>query len=256
MFDMSRIATLRMRMRAALQEDRGMALMLVLMIMMLLSALMIGFMTSIMADTRSSGVDRDETQAYAVAHAGMEKLTSDLSALFLTDYSPNGTQISAVTSYPPVLPGFTYTDPDGTTGYKVQFTARAGVPICTPSTALTNCIVVATPTTAIPVPDDPTTGTTIAAGPYQGFKGLVTHYNIMVTARSTGGSEIRMRRELQTVAVPVFQFGLFSESSLSFHAGANFNFGGRIHTNGDLFLTAGNGSTLTLSDKVTAVGEI
>ena len=62
--------------------------------MMLLSALMIGFMTSIMADTRSSGVDRDETQAYAVAHAGMEKLTSDLAALFPTDYSPNGTQIS------------------------------------------------------------------------------------------------------------------------------------------------------------------
>jgi hypothetical protein len=238
--------------------------------MMLLSALMIGFMTSIMADTRSSGVDRDETQAYAVAHAGMEKLTSDLSALFLSDYSPNGTQISAKTAYPPVLPGFLYIDPDGTTGYKVQFTAKSGAAVCTPSTALTNCIVVATPTTAIPVPDDPSTGTTIAAGPYQGFKGLVTHYNIMVTARSTGncaatdaaciaarnGSEIRMRRELQTVAVPVFQFGLFSESSLSFHAGADFNFGGRIHTNGDLFLTAGGGTTLTLSDKVTAVGEI
>ena len=31
MFDMSRIATLRKRMSAALQEDRGMALMLVLM---------------------------------------------------------------------------------------------------------------------------------------------------------------------------------------------------------------------------------
>ena len=185
MFDMSRIATLRERMRAALQQDRGMALMLVLMIMMLLSALMIGFMTSIMADTRSSGVDRDETQAYAVAHAGMEKLTSDLSALFLSDYSPNGTQISAKTAYPPVIPGFLYIDPDGTTGYKVQFTAKAGAAVCTPSTALTNCIVVATPTTAIPVPDDPSTGTTIAAGPYQGFKGLVTHYNIMVTARST-----------------------------------------------------------------------
>jgi hypothetical protein len=78
----------------------------------------------------------------------------------------------------------------------------------------------------------------------------------MVTAKSNGGSEIRMRRELQTVAVPVFQFGLFSDSSLSFHAGANFNFGGRIHTNGNLFLSAGHNTTLTLSDKVTAVGEI
>ena len=133
----------------------------------------------------------------------------------------------------------------------MQFTARTGTGACP-----ADCTTVSTPTTHLPVPDDPTTGTTIAAGPYQGFKGLVTHYNIMVTAKSSGGSEIRMRRELQTVAVPVFQFGLFSESSLSFHAGADFNFGGRIHTNGDLFLTSGDGTTLTLSDKVTAVGEI
>ena len=223
-----------------------MALMLVLMIMMLLSALMIGFMANIMADTRSSGVDRDETQAYAVAHAGMEKLTSDLAALFSTDYSPSGAQISAVAANVPSLPPFTYTDPDGTSGYKVQFTATvSGVPTA-----------VSTPTTATPVPDDPTAGTTIAAGPYQGFKGLVTHYNIMVTSRSTSGAEVRMRRELQTVDVPVFQFGVFSESDLSFHAGTNFTFGGRVHTNGNLFLTSGNSSTLTLSDKVTALGVV
>ena len=226
--------------------ERGMALMLVLMIMMLLSALMIGFMASIMADQKLSGVDRDETQAYAVAHAGMEKLTSDLAALFTSDYSPSGAQITTVASNPPVISGFTYTDPDGTNGYKVQFTTSVSG-VNTP---------VSTPTTAIPIPDDPTTGTTIAAGPYQGFKGLVTHYNIMVTARSSGGSEVRMRRELQTVAVPVFQFGMFSESSLSFHAGANFNFGGRVHTNGDLFLTSGTGYILQMADKVTAVGEI
>lgn len=239
--------------------------MIVMLVLMLLSALMIGFMTNIMADTRSSGVDRDETQAYAVAHAGMEKLTSDLAALFSSDYSPNGTQISdvATASKQPAMAGFTYTDPDGTTGYKVQFTAKVSGVNTT----------VSTPTTQVPVPDDPTTGTTIAAGPYQGFKGLVTHYNIMVTARSSrgcdssasdfltclrdkGGSEVRMRRELQTVAVPVFQFGLFSESSLSFHSADDFNFGGRIHTNGNLFLASGSGNTLTLSDKVTAVGEV
>jgi Tfp pilus assembly protein PilX len=181
-------------------SERGMSLLIVLLVMMLLSALMIGFMANIMADTRSSGVDRDETQAFAVAHAGMEKLTSDLAALFQCDYSPNGTQISDVAAKKPTMAGFTYTDPDGSTGYKIQFTAKVGG---------VNTVV-ATPTTQIPVPDDPTTGTTIAAGPYQGFKGLVTHYNIMVTARSNGGSEVRMRRELQTVASRSSQFGLFS----------------------------------------------
>jgi Tfp pilus assembly protein PilX len=242
----ARLRRMRDTLRGTMGAERGMALMLVLMIMMLLSALMIGFMASIMADQKLSGVDRDETQAYAVAHAGMEKLTSDLAALFTSDYSPSGAQISTIASHAPVIAGFTYTDPDGTNGYKVQFTTSVSG-VNTP---------VSTPTTAIPIPDDPTTGTTIAAGPYQGFKGLVTHYNIMVTARSSGGSEVRMRRELQTVAVPVFQFGMFSESSLSFHAGADFNFGGRVHTNGNLFLTSGTGWTLIMGDKVTAVGEI
>ena len=228
------------------ESERGMSLMIVLLVMMLLSAIMVGFIANIMADTRSSGVDRDETQAYAVAHAGMEKLTSDLAALFGSDYSPSGSQISAVAAKVPTMPGFSYTDPDGSSGYRIQFTAKVGG---------VNTLV-STPTTAIPVPDDPTTGTTIAAGPYQGFKGLVTHYNIMVTARSSGGAEVRMRRELQTVAVPVFQFGLYSESSLAFHSADDFNFGGRIHTNGNLFLASGSSGTLTLSDKVTAVGEV
>ena len=68
-----------------------------------------------------------------------------------------------------------------------------------------------------------------------------------VTARSTGGSEVRLRREVQTVAVPVFQFGIFGEKSLSFHAGANFDFGGRVHTNTHLFLAQGSGDTLTFT---------
>ena len=65
-----------------------------------------------------------------------------------------------------------------------------------------------------------------------------------------------MRRTLQTVAVPVFQFGLFSENDLSFFAGPNFNFGGRVHSNANVYLASGNGTTLTLADRVTAVGEV
>ena len=52
----------------------------------------------------------------------------------------------------------------------------------------------------------------------------------------------------------MFQFGIFSDVDLSFFAGPNFNFGGRVHTNGNLFLSSG--STLTLSDTATAVGEV
>jgi hypothetical protein len=102
----------------------------------------------------------------------------------------------------------------------------------------------------------PSASNDITTGPFAGFKGIVTPYTLTVTARSTGGgSEVRLRREVQTVAVPVFQFGVFGERSLSFHAGATFDFGGRVHTNEHLFLAQGGG-TLVFRDKLTAVGEV
>ena len=63
-------------------------------------------------------------------------------------------------------------------------------------------------------------------------------------------------RTVEAVAIPVFQFGMFSDVDLAFNAAANFSFGGRVHTNGNLYLSEVAGSTLTLSDKVTAVKEV
>jgi hypothetical protein len=52
----------------------------------------------------------------------------------------------------------------------------------------------------------------------------------------------------------MFQFGIFANTDLDFFPGPTFNFGGRTHTNGNLWL-AGQ-STLTLSDKVDAYKDI
>ena len=53
---------------------------------------------------------------------------------------------------------------------------------------------------------------------------------------------MKLQRQVQVVAIPVFQFGIYSDSDLSFFAGPPFNFGGRVHTNGNLWL----GLTLVL----------
>ena len=72
-----------------LHRQEGIALIVTLMVLMLVSVLMVGFVTAIVADQRASGLDRDQTQAYAAAHAGLEQLTSDLSGLFNADFSPS-----------------------------------------------------------------------------------------------------------------------------------------------------------------------
>jgi hypothetical protein len=222
-------------------RQEGVALIVTLMILMLTSALMVGFVAAIVADQRASGLDRDQTQAYAAAHAGMEQMTSDLSALFARDFSPNATQIAALRTSPPVLSGFTFIAPGGGSGS--GYWVAPAIPDASGN----------------PLPEDITQGSTITVGPYQGFKGIITPYDITITARSTGlgGAEVRMKRQIQTVAIPVFQFGMFSETDLAFHAGAEaFDFGGRVHTNANLFLAAADGGTLTIADRITAVGDV
>ena len=59
-----------------------------------------------------------------------------------------------------------------------------------------------------------------------------------------------MRREVQTVAVPVFQFGVYSENDLSFFAGPDFDFGGRVHSNQNIYLAQDGSASLTMRDVV------
>jgi hypothetical protein len=77
-----------------------------------------------------------------------------------------------------------------------------------------------------------------------------------VTAKTAFGSETKLQRKVQTVAIPLFQFGIFSQGDLDFFAEPPFNFGGRVHTNGNLWLAEFSPSTLTISSKVTAAGEL
>ncbi len=217
-------------------DDTGIALIVTMLMMMLIAGLMAGFYAAVNADSRSNALDKDQTRAYAAAHAGLEKMTSDLASLFSVDVSPSVAQINTIAANVPTIPGYEFRAPGGAanSGYTVTWKADVN---------------------GNPAPEDPT-GSNITAGPYKGFKGIITKYPITITARSlSGGAEVRLRRELQTVAVPVFQFGVFSETDLTFYGGDPFSFGGRVHTNGNLFLCT-FANSLTFTDRITAVGEV
>ena len=230
--------------RSLTANESGMAIITALLVLMLASGLMAGMFAALLANQRSHATDRDQSVAYAAAHAGLEKLTASLASLFVTDFSPSATQISVIDNTPPTIAGFEYTAPGGAVGSGYQITFN---PDPNPGPNQGNPLAAAS--------------ADITAGPFEGFKGLVTPYTITVTARSTtGNSEVRLRRELQTVAVPVFQFGVFGEKSLGFHAGPNFDFGGRVHTNQSLYVASGGAnaaaSTLTFRDKITAFTQV
>ena len=214
-------------------SENGIALVATMMVMLLTTALVVGFTAVFMADARLSTLDSGRSDAFYAAHSGMEQLTADLATLFLADFSPSGNQVRALTDAPPSLPGVTFTRAGGGSGYQITFDSTTGDPATGDPVAIYR---------------------TIAGGPFQGLVGLNTEYTIDATAHLATGSEANLQRRLQTMAIPAFQFGVFSDSSLSMFPGPAFGFGGRVHTNGDLFLTSLR--SLVLSDRTTAFGEV
>jgi Tfp pilus assembly protein PilX len=240
--------------------ERGIAMITTLLVLMLMSALLVGFTTMVMSDQRYRFIDRDRGQAFYGAAAGIEKMTSDLGNLFLVNVAPTQADVLALTAtakkpnianvtftaatQPGALPASLVTTAYcsqggktipivGTNGYTIRFCGTAA----------------GKPTTS----DNPQT---IKTGPYEGLMALQTPYQLDVTARTTTGGEVHLIRTVEAVAIPVFQFGMFSDSDLSFFAAQPFGFGGRVHTNGNLWLAEGTGSTLTTTAKVTAVGDV
>ena len=200
-------------------DETGAALTGAMLVTLLMAAITAGFTALVITDSRVRYLDGTRTQSFYVAHAGLEKLTADLGDLFSNNFAPTGAQINALTAGAPNL-NAQWLQPDGTPGYTIAF----------PTNAQGN------PTSTV---------TTVSSGAFQGLVGLATPYTMTVTARLPDGSEASLTRTLQTVAIPVFQFGIFSENDLSFFAGPNFNFGGRVHSNSNIYLAEGPGNTLT-----------
>jgi len=209
--------------------EAGVALITSLLLLFLMSSLLVGFMILLSSNQQLAGSNNDDVTAFYAAEAGLEQMTSNLGDLFAQTYSPTGAQINAIQLNPPLVPGITYADTNGT-GYAI--TAAAYDAYGNPA-----------PTVA-----------TIKSGTYVGMTALLTEYTMVVNARTTSGREVKLQRTTQTVGIPMFQFGIFSNTDLSFFPGPNFNFGGRTHTNGNLFLAAG--ATVTLSDKVDAYKDV
>jgi hypothetical protein len=212
--------------------DSGMALITTLLLLVLLSSLLVGFFVLVTTGQQLTGGAKQETRAFYGAEAGLEKMTADLGTLFDNTYSPTATELSNITSNPPPnLGDLTFTAADGTSGYTLTYpTDSFGKPLATDAQ--------------------------VKSGPYSGMTGLITPYTLTVTSHTASGAEVMLRRTTQTVGIPAFEFGVFCDKDCGFHAGPDFNFGGRIHSNRNLFLAEGNGATLTLSDKVDAYGEI
>jgi len=205
-------------------SEKGVALIAALLLLVLTSAMAVALLMSVNTEQNLQRTDQGNNQAYYAAEAGMENMMKDLYNLYNQFQSPTVAQITALqANVPTQVPYATYPE------YIFNVPNTGGVP---------NSRV-----------------QTISSGPNQGLFALITPMTLQVTADMPGQQEVRLIRSIEVSEIPVFQFGVFSDPDVAFFAGPNFDVWGRVHTNGNLFVSA-DGGTTTFHDKVRAVGDI
>jgi hypothetical protein len=96
---------------------------------------------------------------------------------------------------------------------------------------------------------------TLNNGAYKGLYGLATEYEITSTAKRDGTEATStLVQTVESDLVPIFQFAVFYENDLEIAPGPQMTLGGRVHTNGNLYLQSNSG--LNIDSYTTAAGNI
>jgi type II secretory pathway pseudopilin PulG len=206
-------------------HQRGFTLIASLLLLVLLSGLAIGLMYMVNGSQVIGKNDLANNVTYYAATSGMEQLTVSLANLYESNENPTQGDLDSMATSSAEASGSLMT---GNTFYESASWTN-GSP--TPSSSL------------------------ITEGQDAGLTALLVPVTLNVTATGPGGASVSMTRGVDMAFIPVFQFGVFSQSDLSYFAGPPFMFAGRVHTNGNLFLAADSGP-LIFGSKVTAVGQI
>jgi hypothetical protein len=213
-------------MRRVKGRSRGFTLIASLLVLTLLSAIAAGLLFMVYGAGQIGGNDLETNRAYYGAESGMELLTANLAALYQQSQSPTPAQITNLANSPPdntMIGGMSYQE-------SITWTPDAN--------------------------GNPASRTgVISSGVNKDLTAEIIPLTLKVVATRPGGASVNMTRGVEVALIPVFQFGVFSDSDLSYFAGPPFAFQGRVHTNGNLFLAANTGP-LILDAKTTAVGEI
>ncbi|HEV2397381.1 MAG TPA: PilX N-terminal domain-containing pilus assembly protein [Candidatus Sulfotelmatobacter sp.] len=233
------------------KNSRGFTLIAALLLTILLSGVAVGLLFMVTNEARMGGNDLEGNLAYYGAEAGIENLTSEISQLYQTSQAPTAAAITALTD--------PSTFPTMVTGANISHMNY--VETITWPTKQSNGL-------ACPnLPNPCGSWDIVGAGSNQGMVATLIPFTLQVTATRAAGSgqtstdtaaatgaSVNLTRTVEVALLPAFEFGIFCDGDCDYFAGPNFNFGGRVHTNGNLFLASG--AKLTFTDKVAAVGQV
>ena len=103
---------------------------------------------------------------------------------------------------------------------------------------------------------------TLTGGPYTGLVAIQDNWRLRTTATSNNGTtanpigtQVQLTRNVLNNRIPIFQFGIFYNDDLELFRPPRFSFGGRVHSNGNFFISPGS-EGVYFDSRVTAADQI
>ncbi len=186
--------------RPVLKDTRGLALFATIATMVLISVLAIAAVSGVRTVIQTARIDYGTSQVFFAAEAGAEAVMAQIEDA-LKDGKIENSEINALT--PPDLPGFEFEDFD---------VSKMGDPVVE----------------------------RITDGPYAGLYALTQTLDIRSEAYDLAGHRSAVMVTAKAQAIPTFQFGVFFEKDLEATNGPPMEFGGWVHSNGNIYLSSNN----------------
>lgn len=201
------------------QNQQGTAIIIAMLVMVLLMGFVALAISRTNSETVAASNDAAETRTFEAAQASLEVMTRNFDKIFDRRLNPTTTDLDNVQDNKP--PGF-----------EDKYTFNQ----------------------TIVKKGDPKQ-VVMTGGEYQGLRATRDEWEVKTVAEDkSNGTQVELRRRFFNNRIPIFQFGIFYEDDMEFHPGPRFDFGGRVHSNGNMYIAGGN--EVLFSSKVTTVGEV
>ncbi len=201
--------------------EEGTAIVIALLIMLLLMGFVALAVSRTSNEIVASANDAAETRTFEATQASLEIMTQNFDKIFDTKLNPDTADITRVEGQ----------FPDGPDGFTNDYDFNQRI-----------------------IKSRDSEMVIMTGQQFQGLSALRDEWELDSTATDkNNGVQVRLKRKFFNNRIPIFQFGVFYEDDLEFHPGPRFDFGGRVHTNKNLFLRA---NELYFDSKISSVGEI
>ncbi len=213
------------RMIQQVNEQRGIVLILSLLVMTILSVLGLAFLATARTEDAIAVNYRNHTVAFYAAEAGLESGVSSLKALLRGTPTPAKADLDALAAPALTNPSYTF-----------------------------DTFQVARVRTVQPYNYQ----TTLSSGAYVGLNALTTDYVVTATVSGPRGSRARLNQVVQHLQIPLFQFAAFYGKGVDLEVspGPIFTLTGRVHSNSDMYLSDGNEVGFFMNSSITTAGNL